>query len=98
MAGTRLETASGVSAAPATAGTSADATTFVKPSAEASSRIAADCAPVPYAVAAPDAESVVNPRSRNVAVPDGAPGERVAKETAPDSPATSKELVARTFA
>ena len=98
MAGTRLETASGVSAAPATAGTSSDATTFVKPSAEASSRIVADCAPMPYAVAAPDAESVVNPRSWNVAVPAGAPGKRVVKETAPDSPATSNSFVARAIA
>ena len=71
------------SASPSVATASGEnAATVSKPSVDASSRIAADVPPVPNAVAAPVAASVVNPRSKNDAVPAGAPGESVVKEAA----------------
>ena len=86
---------SSVAGVPATAATSADAPAIVakSSSSDASSRIVADDAPSPNAVAAHDAESVVNPRTASSAVPSGAPGDGVAKATGPSETSAPRSFV-----
>ena len=71
---------------------------MAKESVDASRRIVAAAAPAPKSVTVPVAASLVRPLERNAPVPDGGPGDRVVKETTPDSPATPKEFLARSLA
>ena len=83
---------------PRTAFVSAEGTTVAKESVDASRRIVAAAAPAPKSVTVPLAASLESPPERKAPVPDGGPGDRVVKETTPDSPATPKEFLARSLA